>query len=202
MSAHWSRVASQTQQYFNRLGVYLDPRQARVTGALMHYNRPMSAAVLRAVMEETYAPELSREFLDGLRRKLERLPIKVRELEDGRICVTDTDKLPDFPPVHFVAKTLLLALSIPMLVMMTANAIAALCAPAKEVEKTLAEKHGEYAVAAGVAQDGRLMQFYAGKEGTSWTIVKTDTNGLACLVDSGEDWMGIPAKAVEKDPGA
>ena len=115
MSAHWSRVATETQQYFNRLGVFLDRRQARVAGALMYYGRPMSTAVLNAIVEEPYSPAVSPQLMEGLRRKLEPTALKVRELEDGRYYTAGSDKLPDFPILRVTAKALLLALTLSFL---------------------------------------------------------------------------------------
>ena len=118
MSSHWNRVAIETQHYFNRLGVYLDYRQAKIAGALMYYRKPMSAALLHAITEEYSSCEISADFIRRLRAKLAPLPVKVNQLEsDGRYYLSGEDKLPDLPPIHIVAKTLLAVLTGSFLIM-------------------------------------------------------------------------------------
>ena len=67
------------------------------------------------------------------------------------------------------------------------------CLKSSQAEQRLAERHGEYKVAAGIAQDGRLLEWYVSADNGSWSIVKVDRNGCAVIVDSGEAWLEIPA---------
>jgi hypothetical protein len=77
---------------------------------------------------------------------------------------------------------------------MTGSAVASMaCADHKSLTKILNEKYHEYRI--GLAISGKLseqntMELFISKDGT-WTAMKTNKEGMACLVDSGEGWTNI-----------
>lgn len=60
------------------------------------------------------------------------------------------------------------------------------CAPREMVVERLASKYGETRQSMGLGSNNAVMEVYASVETGSWTITVTMTNGLTCLVASGQ----------------
>ncbi len=71
----------------------------------------------------------------------------------------------------------------------TATQAGAQCGPHREVLKRLAEQHQELPVAVGIADNGRLIEVLASRDGATWTLIVTTPRGVSCLVASGQDWQ-------------
>jgi hypothetical protein len=56
----------------------------------------------------------------------------------------------------------------------------------------LAEKFAERPNGLGLIRDQRVMELFVSATGT-WSVVLTDTRGIACLVMAGESWDRVPA---------
>lgn len=85
-------------------------------------------------------------------------------------------------------KTLLLAAALSLA---ASPALAqAVCGPRAELAEKLAAEFGERPVARGLATDGRMVEVFAGPEG-SWTLVVTTPAGRACLAAAGEAWQPV-----------
>ena len=52
----------------------------------------------------------------------------------------------------------------------------------------------EQATGMGLASTGNMVELFAGKGGTSWTIVVTLPNGMSCPVLDGEGWEKLAIK--------
>lgn len=65
------------------------------------------------------------------------------------------------------------------------------CAPRDQVVERLASKYGETRQSIGLGSDNAVMEVFASSETGTWTITVTMTNGLTCLVASGEAYEGM-----------
>jgi len=61
------------------------------------------------------------------------------------------------------------------------------CAPVKKVFSHL-EKMGEEFSSGGQVDDNRIVVVMATPDGSSWSMVSIDTNGVACLIAAGSNW--------------
>lgn len=60
------------------------------------------------------------------------------------------------------------------------------CGARAAIVEVLAERFGEHAQSMGLAANNSVVEVYASEETGTWTIIVTGTNGLTCLVASGE----------------
>lgn len=78
------------------------------------------------------------------------------------------------------------------------DAVAGICFDRAELMKHLDTKFSEAPVAAGLANNGSVIEVFASKEGNTFTIVLTQPNGATCVMASGEAWMGIKSPEAGK----
>ena len=74
------------------------------------------------------------------------------------------------------------------LLLFASSAVAQQCGPRDDLAKQLEQKYGERPIASGVSGRGALVEVFMSADGSSWSIVLTRPNGMACLVDEGEGW--------------
>ncbi|AUC55731.1 hypothetical protein CDO87_04395 [Sagittula sp. P11] len=60
------------------------------------------------------------------------------------------------------------------------------CAPREKVVARLADKYGETRQSMGLGSNNAVMEVFASVESGSWTITVTMSNGITCLVASGQ----------------
>lgn len=60
------------------------------------------------------------------------------------------------------------------------------CAQRDQVVARLAQKYGEVRQSIGLAPNNGVFEVYASKDTGSWTILVTGTNGMSCMVASGQ----------------
>ncbi|MEM5476470.1 hypothetical protein [Pacificibacter sp. AS14] len=60
------------------------------------------------------------------------------------------------------------------------------CAKRDQVIARLASKYGEVRQSIGLAPNSGVFEIYASQDTGSWTILVTNTNGISCLVASGQ----------------
>ena len=65
------------------------------------------------------------------------------------------------------------------------------CQTRAEIEQLLTQKFDEVPTAAGLQSNGHLIQVFASKDGTTWTIVATRPDGLSCIVALGQHWEAL-----------
>ena len=66
------------------------------------------------------------------------------------------------------------------------------CFPKGNLEKQLTDKYDESVVSWGIATDGvAIFQLWRNLEKDTWTIVRLDPKGFACLMAAGESWMPV-----------
>jgi NAD(P)H-flavin reductase len=63
------------------------------------------------------------------------------------------------------------------------------CSPREEMTKFLSEKHEESQIGAGIHHAGPLVELFFAEETRTWSILVTNTKGVACLIASGQDWQ-------------
>lgn len=74
------------------------------------------------------------------------------------------------------------------------------CNDRKQVIDLLAQKYKESPVAAGVTNNGGLVEVLTDGKGGTWTIIVTTPQGVSCLVAAGEGWR--PMEQLALDPEA
>lgn len=72
------------------------------------------------------------------------------------------------------------------------------CAARAEMARLLSARFGETPRAMGLVAPDRMMELFASETG-SWTLVLTTAEGLACLMASGQSYLGPPAAPLAAD---
>lgn len=76
--------------------------------------------------------------------------------------------------------------------LISTSAIAqAVCNKRETVLEHLAAKYKEAPVGMGLASNGAVLEILSSKEGTSWTIIATQANGISCVIAAGESWITL-----------
>ncbi|MEM8542282.1 MAG: hypothetical protein AAGF25_15115 [Pseudomonadota bacterium] len=73
-----------------------------------------------------------------------------------------------------------------MALSMSAPAFASSCAPRDMVVERLASKYGESRQSMGLGANNAVVEVFASEETGTWTITVTSTEGVTCLVASGQ----------------
>lgn len=75
------------------------------------------------------------------------------------------------------------------------------CARLAEVISSLGIKYGEAVIWSGVLPNGQLLSITANPAGSSWTALAVQSDGMACLLSSGDSWaqggMALPPAGTE-----
>ena len=66
------------------------------------------------------------------------------------------------------------------------------CKPHANILATLNEKYGEYVMAYGVDDQGRIIEIFRNPKTKTWTVIVTVANDLSCVVGAGQK-MEIPS---------
>ncbi len=76
-----------------------------------------------------------------------------------------------------------------------------ICSPREGIVGRLAEKYGEVPVGIGVTNKGdALVELLTTKDGLTWTIIVSMSNGTACVVAAGEGWRFLKPNYTKFDP--
>jgi hypothetical protein len=75
------------------------------------------------------------------------------------------------------------------------EAAAMQCANHDSIAKALTTKFKEARRAMGLVNSTGVMELFMSPQGT-WTVVVTDTKGIACIAASGEEWQDVPVAVV------
>ena len=81
---------------------------------------------------------------------------------------------------------------------LTVEAAAMQCANHDNMAKTLTGKFKEIRRAMGVVNSTAVMEVFMSPQGT-WTVVVTDTRGIACIAASGDGWQDVPVAVAGLD---
>jgi hypothetical protein len=77
-----------------------------------------------------------------------------------------------------------------------------LCSQHGKVIGQFAKVYQENPVAAGLTQDGRMIEVLSTDDGRTWTIVVSKPNGETCVIMAGEGWRKLKLKEIEPGPKA
>lgn len=75
------------------------------------------------------------------------------------------------------------------------------CQPAEQMKAYLASKYDESQIASGLSLDGTLVMVFSKQDRSTFTVVKVTAQGLACMVDVGQDWQTRSDPAPEAGEG-
>lgn len=62
------------------------------------------------------------------------------------------------------------------------------CATRDSIATALSINYGEQPVSGGLQGDNRLVEIFVSEKDNTWTILVTETNGVACIVAAGTNW--------------
>ncbi len=65
------------------------------------------------------------------------------------------------------------------------------CGQRAELLRELGRQYAESPVAMGSANNGGVIELLQSRGGSSWTIIVTMPNGIACLLAAGESWKTV-----------
>lgn len=80
-----------------------------------------------------------------------------------------------------------------------ANAQRPLCLKHDDMVAML-KTFGEEPVSAGISNTGPMIEIFASPDGSTWSLVVSGTDGMACMTVAGEGWRDM--KRVETGPRA
>ncbi len=81
------------------------------------------------------------------------------------------------------------------LIGLSGEAAAMQCANHDNMAKALTGKFKEARRAMGVVNSTAVMEIFMSPQGT-WTVLVTDTRGIACIAASGDEWQDVPVAVV------
>ena len=73
------------------------------------------------------------------------------------------------------------------------------CADRTIVAERLTAKYNEHRIGTGVKDEFTLFEVWASPKGETWTILKTQSNGISCIMAFGFGWYVIDAPAPGED---
>jgi hypothetical protein len=82
----------------------------------------------------------------------------------------------------------------------TAVAAPANCAARADLLNELAKRFSEAPIAAGLANNGALVEVLTSDSGATWTILISQPDGKSCLVAAGEEWQPLKRAATRDRP--
>lgn len=65
------------------------------------------------------------------------------------------------------------------------------CSERNDVLSQLGSKYKEAPSAAGITNNGGLIEVLTSDDGSTWTIIMSMPNGTSCLLAAGENWQAV-----------
>ncbi len=72
------------------------------------------------------------------------------------------------------------------------------CMPHDDFRVELQRNFSEAPVAIAIANNGALIELYAKRDKSSWTLVMTRPGGLSCVLVAGEEWNDLRKREEEQ----
>ena len=94
-----------------------------------------------------------------------------------------------------------LALAASLLTVTGSAQPAPLCGPYEALARRLEARYGERPAARGLAGQGALVEVFAARDGSTWTLLVIAPDGRACAAAAGENWRRL-APPADDDPPA
>jgi len=87
-----------------------------------------------------------------------------------------------------------------VLLLHTAAAVKAqpVCMPHDDFRVELQRNFSEAPVAIAIANNGALIELYAKRDKSSWTLIMTRPGGLSCVLVAGEEWNDLRKREEER----
>ena len=92
----------------------------------------------------------------------------------------------------YCATALLCALAAPALAQ-------EICADRADLLDSLSQDYQETPSAMGMSNNGNVIEVFTGRDGKTWTILVTRTDGQSCVVAAGELWTPLPQQVSSSD---
>ena len=80
------------------------------------------------------------------------------------------------------------ALSLALAAPLTAFGQQGVCAKRDDVVEKLGAKYGERLAGRGIVSSTMIFELYASNETGTWTLLRTDTTGISCVMMTGDVW--------------
>ena len=74
------------------------------------------------------------------------------------------------------------------------------CSPRADALAHLAKKYGETPAAAGMTNDGFMVELLRTPDGATWTILTTSPQGKSCIRAAGQGWRRLNPPGPNLDP--
>ncbi len=98
-----------------------------------------------------------------------------------------------------MVRTVLLAVGAALIALpSTVHAQGKACAERAEIMKRLGARYLEQPVAAGVANNGGLLEVLSSKDGSTWSIIVTMPDGRSCMFAVGQNWEMLEKRSQEE----
>ena len=68
------------------------------------------------------------------------------------------------------------------------------CMPHDELTKQLYAKFAEAPTANAIANNGALVELFASRDRSSWTLAMTRPGGMSCVLAAGQEWNQFPRR--------
>ncbi len=72
------------------------------------------------------------------------------------------------------------------------------CMPHDDFRVELQRNFSEAPVAIAIANNGALIELYAKRDKSSWTLIMTRPGGLSCVLVAGEEWNDLRKREEER----
>jgi hypothetical protein len=96
---------------------------------------------------------------------------------------------PNSPKPIAIRSITVVALALGLLIYTAATAKAQpVCLPHEDLKEQLYANFSEAPAAIAIANNGALVQLFAKRDRSSWTLVMARPGGLSCVLVAGEDW--------------
>lgn len=63
------------------------------------------------------------------------------------------------------------------------------CGKRADIVSALQKRHGESPIGVGLIGESRMMELWSSTKTGTWTLLITRTDGTACMMASGADWI-------------
>lgn len=87
-------------------------------------------------------------------------------------------------------------------VLSSAGAQEMLCKERSVVLAQLSAGYQEVPQAVGLAANGELIELIAHPDGKTWTLLMSRTDGLSCIIATGESWQPVEQVTTNTDPSS
>lgn len=70
-----------------------------------------------------------------------------------------------------------------------ASAQSTLCLTSREMRTSLENKYQEKPIGIGLIDESQIIEVFAQRDGTTWSVVVTTAKGQSCILAAGQNWM-------------